>query len=420
MIRGVGIARGERLPALVDVTPTRAAQPSFDFTTRLGYDPACRRHFDRGRRYLVLLQGQPHAWNIDGRIGMRTAIEVVANGDPWTAAVTAYVALSALGPVEQKLAIDILIAKGAVAGASKLDRAIAADLTRHRTTPSAFKSAGELEAIFDHGNDMEAWIALSLIGKAGDPAEHAFMKGVADRIATGKLPTERGVMSLLDGVVTYFEQDPDDAVLDELAALYLKANYPDRLYLSDLLLKRDDLRFQPTLERGLERAVASGLHGLMAADSEAAQLAAWFAIHPSPHALEMLQKRAHGNLSDLTSELVRALAMLGDEAVVRRALRAIARPVRPNDSVGNDARDEQLEVLAASPLDDADRALAAVIDANARSGGDVAALITGYGNAHHAGVDARLAQIAARPDLSPESRRVLDELVARRKAHAQP
>jgi hypothetical protein len=360
------IAVGDTL-TLQGIASYRGASNPHDFSkARPGaYAGGCVAYdYALGHHFLLFLRATSDGWGVAGTPFARVNEEVDPRGDAWSTAVRDYARIAALPAADRSKELHALHARYATGGVA--EHAIASDLDMHFASPTPGKPFAELEAMYRAKPDSRTVLA---IGVGGDPAARAFMAGIVDDLA--KHPDRADFQA----VASYFEKVADPAVVAKLAAVYVAlgpSHQSERWPVMWLLIRRADASHQAMLEKALAGA----------SDEEAGRLGAWFARHPSEAARKEIRRRI-GTDYDKKWELALAAAGVGDADVVRWAQATLAAP--PDDD-----RWKADYVLARSPLPAADAAARTII---AKGGPDLVALVQGYGEAVHANVDARLADI---------------------------
>jgi hypothetical protein len=376
-----------------------AAADKLDFSkARPGtYAGSCTAYDYKVGHYFLLLLTK---WNgrpvVAGHAFTRVNEEVDAKNDPWTTAVKEYARIAGLATPEARAkAFAALIAKGKKKKASKLDKAIAADVAAHLATPTPYKKFAELEPLYKAATGAAKGEALIAIGSGADPAAKDFMLGVTKDLVADAAPVDREIE--LEALSEYYDTIVDRDALAALAGYYVKlgsAYKDERWSLMWLLIHHADDTHQKLMEQALDGADPE----------EAGRLCEWFVAHPSKYATAEIKRRTEGKYAE-HDELTRALAGLGDADVVTWAKGKLA-------GKKDDSTWLAVYVIAASPTKDAD----AIADKLIKAGGEnLVTLIQGYNKARHANVAARLAQIQAKKDLSDDARKWLQQTIDERK-----
>lgn len=397
VLKGGGVQKGERFRVRGSTQQYYGASAKTDFSkARKGaYVGSCTAwDYAEGRHYLLFLDSYGGTWATRGTPFTRVNEEVEPANDPWTIAVTKYIAITALAtPDDRRKALDALVAAGAKKGATATDKAIAADITAHLAAPTPVKSFAELDAMW-RGTTDRSRVAIA-IGTGGDPAAKGFMKELVESVATNAPLVDARVALLAIGA--YYLKVSDPPVLAKVAELYVALGTQAKQARWDvmwLLIKRADASHRAVMERALAGAD----------DEEAGRLVEWFAKFPSKTAHDDIAKRVGGHYAE-KRELALGLAALGDKDIVAWAKKQLAAKQRGDD------RWIALYAIAMSPLPEADALVPGILS---REGEDLVSLIQGYGKARHAKVDKRLAEIGAKPGLAAEARTWLDRTIADR------
>jgi len=394
-LRGTKLPKGAKLP--INGSLDRYLGPSpdrFDFrAARPGaYTGACTAwDFALDKHYLLLLDDQLRTFPVPFA---RVNEEIDPASDPWLAAVLAYIKIADAPVATRRKQIDALIARGKAKKPSKIDTAIATDLAAHLVTPSNQKTFAELEPMLAKATDANLRNRIVMaIGTGSDPATKQFLVDLLAAVAAKTATVDD--FTAYAAIGSYFERFPDPTTIGAIVRHYTAAKAQGH--------SRWDVMLVIT-----RKADASHTKDMLAAlattsDEEAGRFVDYFARFPSKEAARLLRARIGKDFEKARFELVIGIAGMGDPDVLTWAKKKLA--AKPDDN-----RWIAVYAIARSPLPAADALARQII---AKNGDDLASLVDGYSEAHHAQVDARLADIG-KLKLSSDAAEALKRTVARR------
>ena len=390
LVKGTGVSAGDAIPVKGWMAPPESEAEEPDHLSGFGPPSACSNEWEyaAGVSYILLLAADGAGWQT---INSQVEEPIVLR------ALEEYARVAALADHRRKnAALDALVARGARRGASAADRAIAADVRRHRARPTPAKPFAELVAMLDRAGGPEPSDVLLAIGVGGDPEARRWMRARIREARLGKRMVDQETLS--EAIAAYFEKVADPAAIGEVAELYVwlgAKHRHERWPLMHLLRERATGAHTALMVRALAGAD----------DEEAGWLAGWFIRHPTAAALDDVRART-GTAYVRRAEFAVPLAAMGDARVVSWARGRLA-------GGRGHGREVAIHVLAVSPRAEADAAARKIIR---RGGEDLTELIRGYLGPTHPNVAPRLKEIGAR-SLTREQRRWLNEALARK---AQP
>jgi hypothetical protein len=374
-LRGTKLPKGARFP--INGSLDRylgASRDRFDFkAARPGaYTGACTAwDFALDKHYLLLLDAGLGTLSVPFA---RVNEEIDPTSDPWLAAVTAYIKIADAPATARRKQIDALIARGKTKKPSKVDAAIAADLAAHLVTPSNHKTFAELEQMLASATDarLRSRVVMA-IGTGNDPAAKQFLVDLLAAVAAKTATVDD--YTAYAAIGSYFERFPDPNTIGSIVRYYAaaKAQGHDRWALMLVITKQADASHAKDMLAALATT----------SDEEAGRFVDYFARFPSKDATRIFRARIGKDFEKARFELVIGIAGMGDPDVIAWAKKKLA--AKPDDN-----RWIAVYAVARSPLPAADALARQII---ARNGPDVVSLADGYGDAHHANVDARLADL---------------------------
>jgi len=408
VLKGTGLAKGDSIvtSGTTDRYRGRGKQSDFSRARPGAYAGSCIAYdYALGEHYLLLLELQDGHWVVSGPPFTRANEEVDASGDPWVAAVRAYVRVAALkAPAARRKQLRKLQKRGEAKKASPAHALLAGDIASHFGHASPHKSFDELEPMYDRAKGRDKNRVLVAIGTGADPAAAEFMRQLIADTRAGNSPVDDDVAAL--AIAKYFEKLPDAAAVESIARLYIdrgSSKQASRWPLMWTLIRTAGPRHQALMIEAYESAN----------DEEAGRLAEWFAKHPSPRALELMWKRFDAHYKD-KYETALALAGMGDKAVVDWARKRLR---KGKDQDGLADRWIAVYIIGRSPLPAADKLAKKIIKAG---GKDLVALIQAYIDASHALADRRLKQIARKRGVGTDAREWLGRARRQRASAAKP
>lgn len=374
-LRGTKLPKGAKFSVDGFLEGYRGPSPDrFDFTkARPGaYAGSCTAwDFALDKHYLLLLDAKLGTVSVPFA---RVNEEIDPTSDPWLTAVIEYIKIADAPLAARRKQIDALIARGKKKQPSKLDAAIAADLAAHLVTPSVHKSFAELEQMLANAPDAHTRNRVVIaIGTGGDPASRRFLVDLLADVAAKTAIVDD--FTAYAAIGAYFELFPDPTTIGAIVRHFTasKAQGHDRWPLMLVITKHADASHQKDMLAALATT----------SDEEASRFVNYFARFPSQEATRHIRARIGKDFEKARSELVIGVAGMGDPDVLAWAKKKLA--AKPDDK-----RWVAVYAVAWSPLPAADILARQIMS---RNGDDLATLADGYGGAHHAQVDARIAEI---------------------------
>lgn len=371
-----------------------------------------------GRHYLLFFKRDAGSMNVLRVPLARINEEVDAQDDPWTIVVREYVRIGAL-PTEaaRDLAFAALITKGHAAGASRTDKAIAADVEYHVMVPTPYKSLARLDAMYRTAASDKKGVYLLAIANKGEPASLPLMKTSVEGLIAGTLTDPYGTS--ITAVARYFERVPHREVVRRLATSYFARSPDDRKPwwpIFSLVMNQADASYSDLLE--------GAVHG--ATDEEVVRIAEWTMHYMNEAVRNELHRRVGARLRT-AHVMMRQLAMSGDGSVVDWAKPHVAAPSPPEEpetrgvvidiySLPSD-HDVAVEVIALSWHPKAAELVPSII---ARGGQDLLTFIAASARNSHPIADTNLAAIAKHPGLSPRAKAAVARAIAARAERRTP
>jgi len=280
--------------------------------------------------YVLFINGQDGQWGVSGPPFCRINEDVAGPDAPWVKAVTHYIRIAALGAVElQKAALRELAAQteNAVPG-------LAVDIQRHFATPHSSKSYEDLKKLYDETQD--AGLRANVLWAFAQGRHTPAVQLICDLIDSGDWTKYWGPVTEYAKVLK--SASVSGALLKQLGAMKSLLRPGARLNLLEVIAESADARSTPALME------------LLASESSEDRLSLlkFFVRHPDPEATAIYSRMAAKNYEESPNVLLLSVAAMGDRDVLSWAL-----------TPGKTALDQRLlslQVLAASPLPEADKA----------------------------------------------------------------
>ncbi len=305
-----------------------------------------------GKIFVLLLRRVDSEWLPSGPPFTRINEEVDSINSPWVIAIRHYVKIAGLNDYEAE---KLELKKLEEVALKNLDSplyplGLAHDIQRHFQTPYPTRSYTDLKALFDAApTDSRSDIVWAL-AKSTHPEAATFIR---ELIRSGQFT------SYIGPVAEYVKTTGDPSTVLDLAAGYLRIKDREtRWPIMWALIKAARSEHMPAM-----------LNVLKSADEEeAGRLGIWFVKHPDDEAREIIKKLLDGQY-EKRWQLTFSLSGLGDQETLNWGKKRVATPGE-NRWIG-------YEVIADSPLEEADTLAKSIINNNDQVG--CKSLVEGYG-----------------------------------------
>lgn len=412
---GAGPGIGARLVVDGAVNPNARRSASGDLrSSRVAGGRCFAEDYALGRHYLLLFRRDAMSLSLLRVPMLRVNEEVDPLGDPWTIAVKEYVRIAALPTqAERDTAFAALIKAGRATGASPTDKAIAADVEDHLSTPTPYKSLAQLDAMYRAATSDKKGAYLLAIANKGDPASLPLMKTSADGVVAGTLSDPYGTIAT--AVARYFERVPNRDVVRQLATAYFARSQDERRRWAPifaLVMRQADVSYGDLFEAAMPTAT----------DEELERIAEWTHHYLNAEIADALHRRAGAHIAAAHAMMLH-LAALGDATVVEWAMPHVVMPTqpvpewqgmvpdwRPRRALPSDHQ-IAVEVIALSWHPKAAPLVARIL---AKGGEDLMTFIARSEGNSHPIADQNLAAIAKHPGLSPRAKAAVARAIASR------